>query len=355
MNQSSNQNSLIQKMSLHKNAIFLFMCLGVHVAYMIVFFLMKANFLSVLNLISTLFFIVFIVIAKNKEQSERIIVISYFEIILFSFNSELLTVGNYGFIYFTLGMVSVVFYLAPSFGDKRFRFQIIGMIAALGTFFSNADFVEKMLPASHRLTSEYAKLFYTINLAIALFTIVYTSFFYEVELEMVKNTLDYNSNHDALTGLYNRRFLYRSINRESNTFITAVILDIDNFKKINDNFGHDKGDEVLQKISECIKSYNTSDHYACRWGGEEFVIYYHCSDAETAYKKVSSLCSKISSSVILPDNTAVTVTAGLSEGRPKDFDSVIKKADDYLYIGKKSGKNRIVWYKNEQELASSIS
>ena len=70
-------------------------------------------------------------------------------------------------------------------------------------------------------------------------------------------------------------------------------------------------------------------------------------NADTAYSDINDLCKKISESVILPDRRYVTVTAGLVYGEIKNFENVIKKADDYLYIGKNKGKNCIVWYRNE--------
>ena len=170
---------------------------------------------------------------------------------------------------------------------------------------------------------------------------------------MMRSELDYQCTHDPLTGLYNRSFLYDEIKKSEDNNISVVLIDIDNFKKINDRFGHDEGDDILVRVSECLKEEASgADIYAVRWGGEEFILYYNCFEKDKAYERISSLCRNITVNAVLPDKNGVTVTAGLAHGKVSDFDELVKTADTYLYKGKANGKNCIVWEENEAQYSA---
>ncbi len=340
-------STLINKMGKNRNTIFLVMCLMVHISYFSVFFIMGAIPLCLINAISSIFYILFLIFSKNRERSEKATVVSYFEIIIFAFLCEIFTRNTFGFIYFVIGMIPVVFYLCPSYGNKRFFFQIVGVISALMINLTPILVPDRFFSQLYSNLSPYATVFNFVNLLITLFTVLYTAFFYKLELDMIKSELDYTSTHDPLTGLYNRRFLYDMIDKGSEDLISVLLLDVDNFKKVNDNFGHDIGDEVLVSLSSCIHEVKEDGYYPVRWGGEEFIVYYKDMDIDTAYERAKHLCQLIFQKTILPDNTPVTVTVGLNSGKRKDFDSILKTADKYLYLGKENGKNCIVWYQNE--------
>ena len=349
LKQHGEPSALFNKMGKNRNTIFLVMCLMVHIGYFTVFSIMGAVPLAFINAISSIFYVLFLLFSKDREKSEKATVLAYFEIILFSTACECITRNTFGFIYFVVGMVPVLFYLCPSYGNKRFIFQILGVIAALmihhtplfvpDSFYRNL--YEELLP--------YARIVNFVNLLITLFTVLYTCFFYKLELDLTRKELDYQSTHDPLTGLYNRRFLYDVVGTKNENQISVLLLDIDDFKKINDRFGHDTGDEVLCLLSSCLQEEKKNGHYPVRWGGEEFIVYYHNTDIDTAYKHAETMCKLISERVILPDHSPVTVTAGLASGKRSEFDSIVKKADEYLYTGKRGGKDCIVWYQNEAE------
>lgn len=333
----------------NKNVIFLVMCLGVHFLYMFVFFIMKIYPFAFINLFSSAFYVAFLIFSKDKRSSEMSTVAAYFEILIFALLSETISRNTYGFIFFVLGMIPVIFFLAPSYGNKRFVFQGAGIVTAI-----LIDQMQHLIPESY-FKQTYTELsmhvqhFRFINLLITLFTILYVTIFYKLEVDMMRSELDYQCTHDPLTGLYNRRFLYDEIKKSVDNNISVVLIDIDNFKKINDRFGHDEGDDILVRVSGCLKEEaNGADVYAVRWGGEEFIIFYSHCDEDTAYERISELCRKITRTAVLPDNTGVTVTVGLASGTRADFDELVKKADSYLYQGKKNGKNCIVWNKNEE-------
>ena len=340
---------IMQILAQYKNAIFLVMCLGVHFMYMIVFYIMGIMPFAFLNLVSTAFYISFLLFSKDKRSSEMATVAAYFEILVFALLAETITRNTYGFIFFVLGMIPIIFFLAPSYGNKRFAFQGAGIIDCILIDQIQYLIPDSYFPQTYAELSLYAGRFRFINLLITLFTIFYVTFFYKLDVETMRKELDYQCTHDPLTGLYNRRFLYEEIKKTCEDKASVVLLDIDNFKKINDTYGHDQGDEILVCISNCLKDEADDPKIIpVRWGGEEFIIFYSHCDEDTAYERISELCRKITRTAVLPDNTGVTVTAGLASGTRADFDELVKKADSYLYQGKKNGKNCIVWNKNKE-------
>lgn len=151
---------------------------------------------------------------------------------------------------------------------------------------------------------------------------------------------------DPLTSLYNRRSCNNQLSRlfQKGDSFTVVMCDIDWFKKINDQYGHDAGDYVLVKISEMIRENVADCGFASRWGGEEFLLIYTVS-FEEAMQKVEALQTIVRESDFLYDERLikVTMTFGVKEwknGIP--YEKLIKEADRKLYKGKKNGRNRIV-------------
>ena len=163
----------------------------------------------------------------------------------------------------------------------------------------------------------------------------------------VKKGLEVETITDKLTGLYNRlyfneiyNYLIEKYHRDKKPF-SLLIIDIDNFKKINDTYGHQTGDEVLKKIGAILKHSIRKTDFAFRYGGEEFVIIYPETPLEEAYRVSERILFTIPIKVKV-DLNPVTISGGIGEYKgenPKDF---FEKVDDALYLAKKLGKNRIV-------------
>ena len=164
----------------------------------------------------------------------------------------------------------------------------------------------------------------------------------------IKEVLQVKSNYDPLTNLLNRRgfeiayeALSRTNERDQSSF-SLLYMDIDFFKKINDNYGHDVGDLVLKYLAEFLRSSLRSSDIVARWGGEEFVIL--LNDAYAA--KAKNIAEKLR--LMIEENTHedlphFTVSIGVAQVRVDiDFDTVLKHADEALYKAKESGRNRVV-------------
>ena len=156
---------------------------------------------------------------------------------------------------------------------------------------------------------------------------------------------------DALTGLSNRRDMYQKIKHETDRFernekpFTILMGDIDNFKKINDTYGHDAGDQVLTFIASLMTSTLRKQDIASRWGGEEFLILLPETNLEGGRKIAEKLRTKIKNKPIKYKKHIlnVTITLGVSVyNQIRDVNESIKEADKAMYLGKIRNKNCVV-------------
>lgn len=152
---------------------------------------------------------------------------------------------------------------------------------------------------------------------------------------------------DSLTALYNRRSCNNQIKAliKENKEFTVVMCDIDWFKKINDQYGHDCGDYILTSISAMIRDSVEGCGFASRWGGEEFLLIYRL-DLQDVKQKVELLAERIRDYIFEYENrqVRVTMTFGIKEMAGNvPYEEIIKEADDKLYTGKRNGRNQIVY------------
>lgn len=156
---------------------------------------------------------------------------------------------------------------------------------------------------------------------------------------------------DELTILYNRRAirpyldLFLSDYKESDRKFGLAIIDIDDFKKVNDTYGHNMGDKVLIEVAGVLKRSIDDNTYVARWGGEEFLIIkqFDYQDNEVFFKKIENIRLEINKLKLIPakgKSFHITVTAGCSiVNKGESIRDTISRADSRLYKGKNSGKN----------------
>jgi diguanylate cyclase (GGDEF)-like protein len=180
----------------------------------------------------------------------------------------------------------------------------------------------------------------------------------EKELE-VKKKLEEELKHqaatDPLTGMMNRRALFdiciKEIGQASRYkhALSCLILDIDKFKNVNDIYGHDAGDIVLERIANLMQENIRSADYVGRIGGEEFAILMPSTDAESAYEIADRLRSHIEQNSIVANKQTIhiTISIGISELHANETDThdIMKRADDALYEAKETGRNRVCIHK----------
>ncbi|MEA2100224.1 MAG: GGDEF domain-containing protein [Campylobacterota bacterium] len=180
--------------------------------------------------------------------------------------------------------------------------------------------------------------------AIFVFSILYDD---KKELYRMNNKAINYAFRDALTGLYNRRYLddflekFSVFQKEDSKF-AIIFIDIDNFKEINDNFGHISGDCILKSLAVKLNSLVRSKDILCRYGGEEFVVVLSDISKEDAYKKGEQIRITIQDMLFKCKKESITVSVGLSFGnKDDDINRLIDEADKALYMAKGAGKNCI--------------
>jgi len=181
---------------------------------------------------------------------------------------------------------------------------------------------------------------------------------YEEDLSVLsdeKNALEQTANTDALTGVHNRRFFMESVPLMISSTLREkkipyiALFDLDHFKKVNDTYGHQAGDYVLQCFANLVSdSVRTSDIFA-RYGGEEFIMLISCTEKDDAQLFIERLREKIMNlhidfeGTIIPITSSIGVAAVPSEDK-NNIEAAIAFADRALYDAKNNGRNRVVFY-----------
>ncbi len=155
--------------------------------------------------------------------------------------------------------------------------------------------------------------------------------------------------HDQLTGVYNRNKLKKicdpiteKLNIANDMPVSFLLVDLDFFKRINDQYGHEAGDVMLKHTAKVISQSVRSSDYIIRWGGEEFVIILVGCNIEIA----AGIAEKIRSNLETSDNSVCPVTAsiGVASYNGGSYHEVVQHADKALYKAKETGRNRVVLY-----------
>lgn len=157
---------------------------------------------------------------------------------------------------------------------------------------------------------------------------------------------------DALTGLYNRRFIDRALTLEfqrsqrTRSPLSVVMIDIDQFKSLNDTYGHNAGDQMLRSVAEAIQSGLRKSDLVCRYGGDEFMVILPYASASDTFVKMEAICSQVKGSVMAYEGVrlAVTLSAGIATtpDHANNLEELVRAADAALYRAKRSGRDQVI-------------
>jgi len=169
----------------------------------------------------------------------------------------------------------------------------------------------------------------------------------------MRDLLREQSIRDSLTGLFNRRYMTEmlgrlvGLSRGGGESVAVLSIDVDHFKRFNDNHGHDAGDIVLRSVAEVFSKSVSGNELACRPGGEEFAVILPGLDVEAAMTRAEAIRASIEALKVRygdEDLPAITISIGvaLSPIHAQTVEELLKTADDALYAAKDSGRNRVV-------------
>ncbi len=198
-----------------------------------------------------------------------------------------------------------------------------------------------------------------INIAVFCYCLSLVAYFFctqyiasEQKLMMYNQKLKHIADIDPLTQLMNRRSAMEEIHNISEKFATSnnsvsiAIGDIDFFKKVNDTYGHDCGDYVLQTVAGLFSSKMEGKGFVCRWGGEEFLFVFSSMNGDEAFVELNDLREDIEKFHFMfkSNEFRLTMTFGVDEfSNNVSVDEIIKAADEKLYMGKENGRNQVVF------------
>ena len=174
-----------------------------------------------------------------------------------------------------------------------------------------------------------------------------------VELRQSLDTIRYESLTDDLTTLANRKHFDRSLlqameeAQENNECLSLLMTDIDHFKKFNDTFGHQTGDQVLRLVAVAVKHNVKGQDIACRYGGEEFAVILPHTNLRQAVSVAENIRKAVMAKELIKRSTGenlgrITISIGCSTFNPKDsIQDFIERADQSLYAAKRGGRNLV--------------
>ncbi len=324
-----------------------------HTALLVYFFLLQVYPMAIVNVLSIVTYSIgFWILEKNAA----IYLAVFIGEVLVHMTCAVYYVGwGAGFEYYVFAVVPVIF-----FADHTIRKD--GKHAAHPVFLSCVCIVTFLFcrGLAHYAEPKYKiapeVLFYTntgngtmILVLLLLFCMVYIRLVLEIENQLVES-----AEFDELTKLPNRHYLDRLLADQKIGVAGGIeeygvaILDIDNFKKVNDRFGHLAGDQVLKKLAGILARTvsDNEDLFAARWGGEEFMM---LAVGDGAYGRLMEMTenvrSQLESSVVHFDYWQIVVTASIGVSATKEslnFKRLTEEADKCLYEAKGSGKNRVI-------------
>ncbi len=290
-----------------------------------------------------------------KKNLMRYIFVTYMEVLIHMSLATICVGWDSGFQLYCYCLVPCIFlcdYLGKTDNRKTIYPAAVSIVTML-VYLCTRLFCSQYRAIYHSLGKQQSFQLYMYNTVITfVFLIIYLMLF-ERKILRKERQLSNMAEIDELTKLPNR-YLMRDWMHEGFDAATdhgipmsIAILDIDNFKNINDTYGHDFGDKVLKQLAQDIGEVASKTLHVCRWGGEEFVFLSTGSKSyEVLYQRLEEIRKKTQKHIYSYEDQEVhiTVTTGIADyvDVDRNFHQVLKRADDRLYEGKIHGKNQIV-------------
>ena len=332
----------------------------VHLFFTIVFGSLHITFLFVYNLFIVLYYGSMAFLMGKVKRYTGIFVSIFFEILFHSVMVSALLGWNWGFMIYTMGLVPITFYIGYTIPYLKQHVEIPAITSGIvfATYFIVRWVTSNYPPL---LEGEYpyeiVSFMYYFNTFLTFIFLWATSILFSLEIRFMKRSLEIENhslekvaNYDPLTHLLNRRSMDRFLEeawedvKQGKETFCLIMSDIDDFKKINDTYGHASGDVVLSQVARTLLDNVRDEDCVCRWGGEEMLILTR-ANKKAATAVAERICKDVSEMVVIEKGIRiyVTLTLGVAEYKEGEtIHSIINAADERLYQGKKRGKNRVV-------------
>lgn len=317
----------------------------IHGLLMILFWHFKVWPMFVFNIFSVILYI-FMPLLILRDKYSSFVQITHLEVVAHMTLAIYFVGWESGFQIAILGFnIFLVYaeYTATSLHLKKVRSLILCLISMF--MYVGAAVVDHHHTPAYQMSAEVA---YRLTLAWAVSVFVITIFFLQMfaymASDMQKQLAD-EALHDKLTGLHNRFYMNDRLESIAKGDCWLAIADIDDFKKVNDLYGHNCGDYVLRTVASLLQDPG-SETEVCRWGGEEFLIVGETgSGMEAVAEWLDGIRRRVEDHHFEYEGQEfrISITIGAAAGRPEDsLEDWVNRADVKLYEGKKTGKNKVV-------------
>lgn len=192
-----------------------------------------------------------------------------------------------------------------------------------------------------------------VFVSVVLLLLTFRTTQYQRRQHEIQNELRQQAVTDPLTGLFNRRYVFEQSrleikkSRRSGAPLSLILLDLDYFKEINDNFGHESGDKVLKSVAGLLKDNSRESDIICRFGGEEFLLVLPATELTGAMTMAGSIRKALQQSIHSGPHGEFNVTGsfGVTQlgAAEEDLTAGLRRADELLYKAKKIGRNTVQW------------
>lgn len=325
--------------------------LPVHFAFFVLFFANNIPVLAHYNVFSLFVWLLVINLARRTLYSEALLLAGT-EVILHASLVTMLLGTSFGFHLYLWPAACIIAIHTQTrvFSATLFALLTFGIFIFLELNFKTAS-VDNFL-------NGYELYFYSFCLITGGIPFIVGMMSMKSVYIRQRQSVEQYANIDQLTGLYNRRHFYNALHfrkfqtSKENKCFGIAIGDIDKFKPLNDNLGHEEGDKVLKQVASIIKGSIGKSDSACRWGGEEFLIYLDDYSAKSGNELLDRIRKDIQSKVTGINGEGMTISFGavFAEG---DFslDEVVNYADSLLYKAKSEGRNKVItaYYFNKNQ------
>lgn len=332
-------------------------CLLVHVALLELFVVYYVFPMVMYNMLVIAFYLYVHSVVK-RNQIIKAYVLTFMELVVQILLGTMMVGWSAGFFLYIFCIVPVSFFMLLSLPNMRTRLMIpviitvISLIGYIMIYMYSQDHDPYFV-----ISRSGSRVIYLFNVFVTFILLGILCYCFVLEMldsqnvmEMKNQNLGHIASVDPLTGLLNRRsmevMLEEAMERakQKGTLFSLMMGDIDNFKRINDTYGHECGDHALVHVSEIMRSCVREGDVICRWGGEEFLILVQ-GNLESAVAVAERIRITIEKEIITYQETPIpfTMTFGVTTYVPGyRMETLIRQADDHLYTGKTTGKNKVV-------------
>lgn len=337
-----------------------YMLAAIHFMACIIFTLIPLFTLAIINGCLGIFYVTIIRNLVKQHKYTVALYISLAEVLIISFFETFCLGPASGFILYNISMISAIFYFTFVMDDfkKKDYIPLIFSLLCVASYCVSYLLMQIMDPVYLLEEAYWTHVLHIFNVlmtfsVLVLFCLLFT---WKIKanhgkLALQNEQLNELAHKDPLTRLMNRRNMDQILQqqmellKETGQRFSLILGDIDDFKKVNDTYGHDAGDYVLVTVSQIITNSVRKDEAVCRWGGEEILILVH-APLEPAANTAERIRKNIAEYPFHYEGRDIplTMTFGVSESIPGyRVEELVQQADEHLYTGKKSGKNIVVF------------